>query len=177
MGNNVEVEFMEQNSPTIRMAGLIEESTTDGPGIRFVIFAQGCTRNCPGCHNPHTHSLTGGTEISVEELLQKIESNPLLDGITLSGGEPFLQAKPLSILARQCREHGLNVVTYTGYLLRELREKNDPDIDALLQQTDILIDGPFLQEKLNRRIPYRGSTNQKVHHLNREKEKQKPPCS
>jgi len=83
----------------IRIAGMIQESIVDGPGIRYVIFAQGCKHNCPGCHNSHTHSFEGGVEVEIGVILQQLKSNPLLDGITLSGGEPFEQA---GLFCRTC---------------------------------------------------------------------------
>ena len=84
------------NYNTIRMAGVIRESIVDGPGLRFVVFAQGCPHGCPGCHNPATHDFNGGTDCSLEKILAAIDQNPLLDGVTFSGGEPLLQGKFLT---------------------------------------------------------------------------------
>lgn len=91
----------------IRIAGIEEESIIDGPGIRLVVFTQGCNHNCVGCHNPGTHSFDGGELIDIDKIINMIKENPLLDGITLSGGEPFEQAIECSILAKKVRELGL----------------------------------------------------------------------
>lgn len=104
----------------IRIAGIEDESIVDGPGIRMVIFTQGCNHNCIGCHNPESHSFHGGELIDVEDILNMIKENPLLDGITLSGGEPFEQALECSILAKEVKKLGLNVITYTGYTFEEI---------------------------------------------------------
>ncbi|MBP0959352.1 MAG: radical SAM protein, partial [Oscillospiraceae bacterium] len=99
----------------IRIAGTSNDSIVDGPGIRFTIFVQGCPHHCKGCHNPQTHSYDGGKVIDTDELLEKILANPLLDGVTFSGGEPFVYAKQLADLARKIKQNNLNIVTYSGY--------------------------------------------------------------
>ncbi|MDR2643745.1 MAG: anaerobic ribonucleoside-triphosphate reductase activating protein [Planctomycetaceae bacterium] len=147
----------------IRVSGFIEESVVDGPGIRFVVFTQGCQRFCPDCHNPQTHDLQGGTEVTIGEILAKIDSNPLLDGVTFSGGEPFLQAKALAELAECCHARKLSVVVYTGFYYEELLANPDNrDWQELLNQTDILIDGPFERDKKTIEIAFRGSSNQRL---------------
>ncbi|MDR1492591.1 MAG: anaerobic ribonucleoside-triphosphate reductase activating protein [Planctomycetaceae bacterium] len=156
----------------IRIAGVVPESITDGPGVRFTIFTQGCPRRCPGCHNPQTHDPNGGYEIDADEILARIKNNPLLDGVTFSGGEPFLQASPLADLAQRLRELDLTVVTYTGYRYEELLAANRPDWLALLNETDILIDGPFMQEQTPATLLFRGSSNQRVIVLREVREKQ-----
>ena len=102
----------------LRIAGTVNDSIVDGPGIRFTVFTQGCPHGCPGCHNPQTHDFLGGTVTDTDELLEKIKSNPLLDGVTFSGGEPFAQAQALAHLGRQIKELGMDVITYTGYTFR-----------------------------------------------------------
>jgi len=126
----------------LRIAGVVKESIVDGPGIRFTVFAQGCKHNCPGCHNLHTHDFSGGTVVSVESLVEQIKKNPLLDGVTLSGGEPFEQAESLAVLARRVHELKLNVMTYTGYTFEEIcgNSKGNPGWESLLNETDILVD-------------------------------------
>ena len=99
----------------LRIAGTANDSIVDGPGIRFTVFTQGCPHNCEGCHNPQTHSFDGGEIADTIELFEKIRSNPLLDGVTFSGGEPFCQSNALADLGRKIHEIGLNIVTYTGY--------------------------------------------------------------
>ena len=145
---------------TLRIAGLVDESIVDGPGFRYAVFTQGCIHNCPGCHNPHTHDPNGGREISIREIVDNIKKNPLLDGITLTGGDPFLQAGPCAVLAEKVKQLGLNVVTYTGYTFEEILER--PDDIPLLNQTDILIDGPILIEKRSLDLLYKGSENQRM---------------
>ena len=148
----------------IRLAGTVNDSIVDGEGIRFVIFVQGCVHNCPGCHNPQTHDFTQGYETDTEELLEKIKANPLLDGVTFSGGEPFCQPAPLCEIAKGVKKLGLNVVCYSGYTFEELIElsKDDRDIKNLLYLTDILIDGRFVLEKRNLLLKFRGSDNQRI---------------
>lgn len=146
----------------LRIAGTVNDSIVDGPGIRFTIFTQGCPHDCKGCHNPQTHDFGGGSIVDTDELLSKIKSNPLLDGVTFSGGEPFCQAHILAELGKEIKELGLDIITYTGYTFEELysgREKNG--WKELLDVTDILIDGPFIEEKRDWEIPFRGSSNQR----------------
>lgn len=148
----------------IRIAGIEEESIVDGPGIRYVIFAQGCSHRCPGCHNPATHSFDGGRLLSMDAILEEIESNPLLDGITLSGGEPFEQAEVLSMLAQRARKLSLDVIVYTGYTYEKLVKgfPNNPYWSSLLDATDMLIDGPFINEQKSYILKFRGSANQRI---------------
>lgn len=148
----------------IRVSGVVEESIVDGPGIRYVIFTQGCVHDCKGCHNVHTHDLQGGELRTCEELVKDFTADPLLDGITLSGGEPVLQSRACAYLAGEARNAGLNVVTYSGYTFEELYMlgHKDADIMTLLHKTDILIDGKFLIEERDILLKFRGSANQRV---------------
>ena len=149
---------------TLRLSGIIRESIVDGPGIRFVVFTQGCPHHCPGCHNPQTWQFTGGFETTPEKILAEIIKNPLLRGVTLSGGEPFCQPEGLAELAQMIRTHGLNVITYTGYTFEELLEKGkeEPAVLSLLKQSDILIDGPFIQDLKSYDLAFTGSSNQRI---------------
>lgn len=149
----------------IRVAGIVEESIVDGPGIRLVVFTQGCKHNCKGCHNPESHSFTGGYLMEIEEILEEIKSNPLLDGLTLSGGEPFEQWEACSELAKEVKKLGLNVVTYTGYTFEEIL-KND-GFKKLLLQTDTLIDGKFEIDEKSLLLQFRGSKNQRIINVKR----------
>lgn len=148
----------------LRLAGVIRESIVDGPGIRFVVFVQGCPHRCPGCHNPATHDPDGGYEGDTDSLLAAFRENPLLAGVTLSGGEPFEQAAPLAAFAREIRALGKNVCTYTGYtceyLLAHLEEHEG--WRALLEESDVLIDGPFRIEQKSLQLHFRGSANQRA---------------
>ena len=148
----------------LRIAGITKESVVDGPGIRMVIFAQGCPHNCPGCHNPETHDPNGGKVMDATEIIKLIEGANFIRGITFSGGEPFLQAYGLANIAAAAHRRNLDVVTYTGFVFEKLLEwaETDSDILALLQQTDILIDGPYRKEERDLRLAFRGSSNQRI---------------
>jgi len=146
----------------MRIAGFVEESIVDGDGIRFVVFAQGCPHRCPGCHNPDTHSLEGGYDITVSELIAKIKRDPLLSGVTLSGGEPFLQPEPLTELAKAVHQLGLNVWVYSGYTKEELEAAHNSDWQALLAETDVLVDGKYIEALKDEKLPFRGSSNQRI---------------
>ena len=146
----------------IRIAGRVVDSIVDGPGMRYALFTQGCPRACPGCHNPQTHDPKGGFETTTEEILKEIDSNPLLDGVTFSGGDPFMQPKPLVELAKELKKSNLNVITYTGYRWEELVDANDPDWNALIQASDVIVDGPFVQSLHDWKLKYTGSSNQRI---------------
>ena len=146
----------------MRIANTVSDSIVDGPGLRFTVFTQGCPHHCPGCHNPDTHDPAGGREVSVEELGAELVKNPLTDGLTLSGGEPFCQAADCAALARMAHERGLNVWTYTGYTYERLLEGDLPGALELLDQTDVLVDGPFLLAEKSYEALFRGSANQRL---------------
>lgn len=146
----------------LRIAGTANDSIVDGPGIRFTIFTQGCPHNCKGCHNPQTHDFNGGELVDIAELLEKAKENPLLDGVTFSGGEPFCQAEALAELGEKIKALGLNIITYTGYTFEYLYEhRTENGWDRLLGVTDFLIDGPFILEQKDWEIKFRGSSNQR----------------
>ena len=146
----------------LRIAGTINDSIVDGPGIRYTIFTQGCPHNCKGCHNPQTHDLSGGELVDTDTLLEKAKENPLLDGVTFSGGEPFCQAEALADLGRKLKAAGLNIITYTGYTFEHLYEhRTENGWGSLLEVTDYLIDGPFILEQKDWVIKFRGSSNQR----------------
>lgn len=144
----------------IRIAGIVPESYVDGPGVRMAIFVQGCPHHCLGCHNPDTHSPMGGEVWEVVDLVETMTKNPLLDGITISGGEPFEQAAACAELASCARREGLNVWVYTGYTYEQLSQNRRARV--LLDETDVLVDGPYIQELRTLDLPWRGSTNQRV---------------
>ena len=151
-------------SDTLKIAGTVSDSIVDGPGIRLAIFTQGCPHRCEGCHNPQTHDFDGGEDISLESLLEKIKGNPLLDGVTYSGGEPFCQAGKLYELGLEIKKLGLNIVTYTGYTFEYLLENSTDEncYEKLLSVTDYLIDGPFELDKRDILLKFRGSANQRI---------------
>lgn len=142
----------------IRIAGIVPESFVDGEGIRFAIFMQGCLRNCPGCHNPATHDLNGGKIFDTEEIISAMKKNPLVSGLTLSGGEPFLQIPPAVELAKAAKNFGLNVWCYTGFKFEEIPAEGE----ELLQNIDVLVDGEYIEDLRDLDLSFRGSKNQRV---------------
>lgn len=148
----------------LRLFGEVKESITDGPGLRYAVFTQGCPHYCPGCQNPESHSFTDGYLVPEEVVIQRILSNPLLDGVTFSGGEPFMQAKELATIAAAVKEKGLSVIVYSGYTFEELTELSTQreGYTELLQYTDILIDGRFEIDKKSLDLRFRGSWNQRA---------------
>lgn len=146
----------------MRIANIIGDSIVDGPGLRLCIFTQGCPHACPACHNPETHDPTAGQEQSTEALCARILENPLTQGLTISGGEPFLQAADCAILARAAQAAGLSVWVYSGYHYEYLLSQNRPDWQALLEATDVLVDGPYLAAERDLRLLFRGSRNQRL---------------
>lgn len=150
-------------APThIRVFGTESDSIVDGPGLRCAIFTQGCTHACPGCHNPGSHDLCGGTERSIAELVEGIAQNHLIQGVTLSGGDPFDQVQASAELARQIKERNYNLWTYTGYVYEDLAASDDPAVRQLLECTDVLVDGPFVQSLASYDLKWRGSSNQRL---------------
>jgi anaerobic ribonucleoside-triphosphate reductase activating protein len=146
----------------MRIAATVQDSITDGPGLRFTVFVQGCGRNCPGCHNPQTHDPLGGAERSVEMLIARMRSTPLTEGLSLSGGEPFGQPEACLALARAAHKDGHDVWCWTGWLWEELLADGSASQQALLRETDVLVDGPFLLAQRTLALPWRGSRNQRV---------------
>lgn len=148
----------------IRVAGIVPESVVDGPGIRFVVFVQGCPHHCPGCHNPETHDFLGGELLEISSLIDQIKTMPMLAGITISGGEPFCQVKECGEIAKKVKALGKSIVVYSGYTheqLKDLAEKDD-QTDNFLSLIDLLIDGPYLEAQRDLDLPYRGSANQRI---------------
>ncbi len=155
---------MSETPNTIRLYGLVGDSIVDGPGFRVSIFTQGCPHHCPGCHNPQSHDFEGGTVWALDDVEKKFTGNPLLSGITLSGGEPFAQAAACAELARRAHQKGLNVWVYSGYTYEQLLEKaqTDEGVRSLLDETDVLVDGPFLLAERSLELDFRGSRNQRL---------------
>lgn len=147
---------------TVNVAGIVPESIVDGRGFRYTVFVQGCPHHCRGCHNPQTWPFEGGTAREVKELFKEFSHNPMLRGVTFSGGEPFCQAAPLTELARLVHEIGKDVTAYSGWTYEELLALHDPDVDGLLAECDVLIDGPFVEALKNLELQFRGSENQRV---------------
>ncbi len=155
---------MSSTASKLRLSGVISESIVDGPGIRYVVFTQGCPHNCPGCHNPQTHDFAGGYDADVASILSEIREDPLLEGITLSGGEPFCQPEALLPLAKAVKEMGKDIFAYSGYTIEQLMQKSkeNPAIGELLHLCDTLVDGPFVEDLRDIDLLFRGSSNQRI---------------
>ena len=148
---------------TIRLSGVVGDSIVDGPGLRMTVFTQGCPHHCEGCHNPQTHDFSGGYDETAASLLEKLKSDPLQCGVTLSGGEPFCQAGPLIAFCRAVRALGKSVWAYSGYTFEELTgPAAPPRAKELLELCDVLIDGRFLLAERDLTLTFRGSRNQRV---------------
>jgi len=146
----------------LRVAGIVKESVVDGPGFRYVIFSQGCERRCKGCHNPDTHAMDGGYVVETESIIEDIRQSRYIDGVTFSGGEPFLQAEAFIDIAEKLGEDNINIICYTGFTYEELTESKYESRIRLLGLIDTLIDGPYVEELKDLGLPYRGSGNQRI---------------
>lgn len=153
---------------SLRLNGIVKESIVDGFGLRYVLFAQGCKHNCEGCHNPSTHNYSGGYQCEIEDILKDILKNPLLKGITLSGGEPLDQAKAFISLAKEVKLKNLDIWCFTGYTIEEILEEKDKDKLKLLKYIDVLVDGRFEKSLRTIEKPFVGSSNQRVIDIKRD---------
>lgn len=171
-----------------RIANIYNASLVDGEGWRYTIFFQGCNHNCKGCHNPQSHDFNGGIEVTIDELKEQldnaIKTNPLIDGITLSGGDPLFQAKDAYEIAKYAREKELTVWVYTGFTFEQLLDiikgnynsymLQKEDINNLLFNIDVLVDGPFILEKRSLHLQYKGSSNQRILDIPKSMKEKKP---
>lgn len=147
----------------IRLAADLQlDSIVDGEGIRAVIWTQGCSHNCPNCHNPGTHDFKGGTLVDIDYIIKEIDELEGHNGITFSGGDPMFQPKQCAIIAKYIKSKGLNVWAYTGFTYEELLNSNNKDILEFLSYIDVLVDGKFDQSKKSFDVPFRGSSNQRL---------------
>lgn len=152
----------------LRVSGIIKDSIVDGPGLRYTVFTQGCYHKCEGCHNPQTHDPQGGFSVDTDKLFEEFMANPMYKGITLSGGEPFLQSDPLADLVIKIRrtDPSKDIICYSGYTFEQLKKSIDVDrimsYMRLLYNIDYLIDGPFVKDKASLDCKWRGSTNQRI---------------
>lgn len=145
----------------IRLSGIMQESIVDGTGIRYVIFTQGCPHHCEGCHNPETHDFNGGYVGDTNRIVDEVFQNPLLQGITLSGGEPFIQPKPLIEIVNAVKEKGKDVFAYSGFTFEEIVNAGGDKLN-LLKLCDFLVDGKFDLGKRSLSLQFRGSSNQRI---------------
>ena len=154
----------EASGPTLRVARLYHGSVVDGPGRRSVVQTQGCVHQCRGCALTETHSLAGGVALGIEAIVAALldaQGEPR-DGITVTGGEPFLQPVGLLALLHRLKAHDLHTVVYTGFTLEALVRRVEPEVYAALNLIDVLIDGPFVAHLANGTGEWRGSRNQRV---------------
>lgn len=154
----------------MKLAGIQYESVVDGPGLRNVIYFQGCEHRCSGCHNPGTWDKKGGVEVSVDEVFKLVTRNPMVNSITFSGGEPFLQSNGAWKLAIKLKLNHYSLWTFTGYTWEELyntaqkygRSVYKRSIRRLILLTDVLVEGKYEQDKKTLSLPFRGSSNQRL---------------
>ncbi|MGL5068635.1 MAG: anaerobic ribonucleoside-triphosphate reductase activating protein [Sarcina sp.] len=144
----------------VRLSGIAYESLVNGPGMRRVFFAQGCRHNCKGCFNPETHDFNGGELMDIKTLIEDVKGNPLLKGITFSGGDPMEQADKFISMAKEFKEIGLSIWCYTGYRFEVIKE--DKVKNKFLQYIDVLVDGKFEEDLADENLKYRGSLNQRI---------------
>ena len=147
----------------IRLAADLQiDSIVDGEGLRTVIWTQGCSHNCPSCHNPNTHDFNGGDLVDVEDVIDCLYDLEGQTGVTFSGGDPMFQPEACAIIAKKVHELGMNVWAYTGFTFEDLVEKGNKDILEFLSEIDVLIDGKFELSKKTLDLPFRGSSNQRL---------------
>jgi anaerobic ribonucleoside-triphosphate reductase activating protein len=150
----------------IRLASdLTKDSIVDGPGLRAVIWTQGCPHNCKGCHNPQTHNFEGGIEVPVSDILNDISKLKMHRGITFSGGEPMAQAEACAVIAKSAKQSNMDTWLYTGYTFESIvkgASNNRADWAELIKNIDVMVDGPFIQEDHDPMLDFKGSTNQRI---------------
>ena len=149
---------------TIRLSGIAYESLVNGPSMRRVFFAQGCKHNCKGCFNADTHDFCGGEERDIDELIEDTLDNPILKGVTFSGGDPWEQADKFAYMAKNFNENGLSIWSYTGYTYEYIIANKDRILgwNDLINYIDVLVDGKFEDDKMQDGLKFRGSTNQRI---------------
>ncbi len=144
----------------IRVLDIIEETTADGPGLRTSIYCAGCLHHCPCCHNPQSWDMTGGREMSVDELLEIIKADEF-SNVSFSGGDPFYQVEAFTELARRIKsETDKTIWCWTGFTYEEIMA--DERLSMLLPYLDALVDGPFVEALRDPDLPFRGSSNQRI---------------
>lgn len=148
----------------VRLSGIAYESLVNGPGVRRVLFSQGCKHNCKGCFNPDTHCINGGKEFVADDLVKDILKNPMLKGVTFSGGDPLEQAEKFAYIASKLNNKGLNIWCYTGYTFEYIMENANKrkGWKELIDNINVLVDGKFQLEKKIEGLRFRGSANQRI---------------
>lgn len=152
----------------IRLAGIAYESLANGPGIRRVFFAQGCNHNCEGCFNKETHDFDGGELKDIDELIKDVISNPIIEGVTFSGGDPLEQAESFAYMAKVFKRSSLNIWCYTGYTFEKILEmmEENQGLKELINNIDVLVDGRFEINNKKEGLKFKGSTNQRIIDVN-----------
>ncbi|GAB6181918.1 anaerobic ribonucleoside-triphosphate reductase activating protein [Desulfotomaculum defluvii] len=144
----------------LRLGGITANSVVDGPGLRTVVFLQGCPRHCPGCHNEELLRPEGGREVTLEEATEEIKAtiSPLTQGVTFSGGDPLMQLQALKYLIQWVKQEfpRLDIWVYTGYCYEDIKDL------SVLERVNVLVDGPFVKELKNLDLIFRGSANQRL---------------
>ncbi len=147
----------------LRVFNILKNTRVEGPGNRYCIWVQGCSHHCKGCQAVHTWSHKGGTLLGVNDIIEDISRQKDIEGVTFLGGEPFEQAEALGVIAESVKKAGLSVLCFTGGYLEEL--KQEPVNQQLIDNIDLLIDGPFMIDKVDYSRPWCGSSNQRYHFL------------
>ena len=156
---------MPQSKNTIRLAADLQtDSIVDGPGLRTVIWTQGCSHHCKGCQNPQTWDFNGGGEVPIKDVLEAIDELEYQNGITFSGGDPMFQPEACNKIAKYCKDKGYNIWVYTGFTYEEIikMSKTKKIYKEFLKYIDVLIDGRFVLKERDTNILFRGSTNQRL---------------
>ena len=148
----------------IRLAGIAYESLVNGDGVRRVFFSQGCSHNCKGCFNPETHDFNGGKDLDMDELIKDVIKNPILKGVTFSGGDPFERAEEFAYMAKEFKKEDINIWSYTGYTFEYIMNNLDKRLGwkELINNIDVLVDGRFEEDKKIDGLKFRGSSNQRI---------------
>ena len=156
---------MEQNNEYIRLAADLQtDSIVDGPGLRAVLWTQGCAHHCPGCQNPQTWDFNGGGLVPIDMVYAAIDELEYQDGLTISGGDPMFQPEACNKIAIYARNKGLNIWVYTGFTFEELMKLSEKNTAYLefLRNIDVLVDGRFIEDKKDLSLLFRGSSNQRL---------------
>lgn len=145
-----------------RLAGIEPESIVDGTGLRMAVFFQGCKHACTGCHNPQTWDMNGGRLYNTEDILEEYSKNRLLNGVTLTGGDPVYQPEAATEIAKGVHDMSGDVWLYTGYTIEALVSLNDDNVNKLIDNVDVIVDGPFIESQKDITLRFRGSRNQRI---------------
>lgn len=149
----------------INVAEFVPSTASEGPGLRFALWVQGCPLRCPYCCNPEMLSFDKHNWVLVTDLVDMIVQTKGIEGVTFLGGEPFAQAAGLALLAQKLKSYQLSIMVFTGFTKSYIEKQNRADWQAFMQQIDILVDGPYVQKQQTNSIRWVGSSNQKVYFL------------